>query len=256
MEEIRINKFLAQYGLCSRREADQWIAGQRVKVNGQLARPGTKVIASDLIEVDGKAIQKKTIELPPPPVGRQAPNLSSADGIQKVYFALNKPKGIICTTDRREKHNIIDYLDFPVRIFPIGRLDKDSSGLLLLTNDGDIVNKILRAHGQHEKEYVVTVNRPIPDEVLDEMTRGVPILDTVTLPCQIKRVNGKTFNITLIQGLNRQIRRMCEYFGYTVESLQRVRIMNISLGSLKAGQWRYLSQAELGQLTDLLEREN
>jgi len=175
----------------------------------------------------------------------------SGDG-EKVYIALNKPVGIVCTADPREPMNVVDYLDYPIRIFPVGRLDKDSEGLLLMTSDGEIVNRLLRAAGGHEKEYEVTVDRPVTREFLEGMMKGVPILDTVTLPCKVRRTGDRSFNIIIVQGLNRQIRRMCEYFGYTVTSLRRIRIMNIKLGSLKPGQWRELTQDEFTTLMNRL----
>ena len=221
---MRLNKFLAETGACSRREADQWIEAGRVTVNGAPAVLGTQVEEGDDVRVDGQ---------PPRPKPK------------RVYLALNKPIGIECTTDREVPGNIVDFVDHPERIFPIGRLDKDSEGLILLTNDGDIVNTILRAEHEHEKEYIVAVDRPITPAFLAGMAAGVPILDTVTSPCRVTRVGKNTFRIVLTQGLNRQIRRMCEQFGYTVRRLQRVRIMHVHLRTLPTGQWRPLSTAEV-----------
>jgi 23S rRNA pseudouridine2604 synthase len=224
---MRLNKYLAETGACSRREADQWIEAGRVTVNGARAVLGTQVAESDVVRVDGQPLRGKP---------------------RRVYLALNKPVGIECTTDRDVPGNIVDFVDHPERIFPIGRLDKDSEGLILLTNDGDIVNTVLRAEHEHEKEYVVSVDRPLTGAFLAGMAAGVPILDTVTNPCRITQVGRNTFRIVLTQGLNRQIRRMCEHFGYTVRSLRRVRIMHVHLGELPVGRWRPLTAAELGGL--------
>lgn len=221
---MRLNKFISETGICSRREADSWIEQNRVTVNGRRAELGTQVEAGDEVRVDGK------------PIGASKKN---------VYIALNKPVGITCTTERHVAGNIIDFIGHRERIFPIGRLDKDSEGLILLTNDGDIVNEILRAEHNHEKEYIVTVDRPLTPDFLKGMAGGVRILDTVTKPCTVTQVGRNTFRIILTQGLNRQIRRMCEVFDYTVRRLQRVRIINVHLGSLKVGQWRDLTEAEL-----------
>jgi 23S rRNA pseudouridine2604 synthase len=221
---MRLNKYLAESGACSRREADEWIAAGRVTVNGARAVLGTQVNEGDDVRVDGER------------AGVRPP---------RVYIALNKPAGIECTTDREVPDNIVDFVGHTERIFPVGRLDKDSEGLILLTNDGDIVNTILRAENEHEKEYVVAVDRPLTQDFLAGMARGVPILDTVTNPCRLTAVGRNTFRIVLTQGLNRQIRRMCEHFGYTVRSLRRVRIMNVHLGQLPVGQWRNLTPAEL-----------
>lgn len=224
-EPIRLNKYLSELGYCSRREADKLIAAGRIKINGAKIEMGTKVTAADRIEVDGTLIgQEKE---------------------KAVYLAFNKPVGIVCTTDTRvEKNNIIDYINYPSRIFPIGRLDKPSEGLIFLTNDGDIVNKILRAHNKHEKEYVVQVNKPITSEFIKRMQNGIPILDTVTRKCYVKQTHKQEFRIVLTQGLNRQIRRMCEYLGYRVTKLKRVRIMNIPL-DVKVGKWRHLTAKEV-----------
>ena len=224
---MRLNKFLAETGACSRREADQWIEAGRVSVNGTPAVLGTQVNDGDDVRVDGRPLRSKP---------------------ERVYLALNKPIGIECTTDRDVPGNIVDFVGHPERIFPIGRLDKDSEGLILLTNDGDIVNTVLRAENEHEKEYIVAVDRPLTPAFLAGMAAGVPILDTVTNPCKLTQVGKNTFRIVLTQGLNRQIRRMCEYFDYTVRRLQRVRIMHIPLGDLPSGAWRELTAAEVAGL--------
>ncbi|MBL8266707.1 23S rRNA pseudouridine(2604) synthase RluF [Steroidobacter sp.] len=224
---MRLNKYISETGLCSRREADARIEAGRVTINGVVATLGTQVNEGDAVCVDGQ------------PVG----------GEQKhVYLALNKPVGVICTTDREIRDNITDFVGYQERIFPIGRLDKESEGLILLTNNGDIVNEILRVENAHEKEYVVTVDRPVTEIFLNGMASGVRILGTVTRPCKVSRVGPATFRIVLTQGLNRQIRRMCSFFGYKVLRLQRVRIINLTLGSLKVGQWRELQDAEVRAL--------
>ena len=221
---MRINKFLAESGACSRREADAWIAAGRVTVNGVVAELGTRVAEDDQVAVDGRPIDAKP---------------------RRVYLALNKPVGVECTTDRDVPGNIVDFVGHRERIFPIGRLDKDSEGLILLTNDGDVVNHVLRAENAHEKEYVVAVDRPLTPEFLAGMAGGVPILGTVTNPCRVSQVGRNTFRIVLTQGMNRQIRRMCEHFDYTVRRLQRVRIMHIRLGELPIGKWRNLTSEEV-----------
>lgn len=235
MEEnqpVRINKYLSEIGYCSRRAADKLIDEGRITVNGKPVEMGLKVTPADEIAVDGAVVDQA--------------------GDKPVYIAFNKPVGIVCTTDTRvEKDNIIDYINFPTRIFPIGRLDKPSEGLIFLTNDGDIVNKILRARNHHEKEYVVTVNRPITEEFIQKMGAGVPILDTVTRPCEVKQTHKKEFRIILTQGLNRQIRRMCEYLDYRVVTLKRVRIMNVSLDVGK-GKWRHLTKKEMEEINRLV----
>jgi 23S rRNA pseudouridine2604 synthase len=224
----RINKFLSESGFCSRREADKLIEQGRVTINGKVPEMGTKISEGDVVKVDGRSIS--------PP--KEKP----------VYILLNKPVGIVCTTDqKREKNNIIDFVKHPKRIFPVGRLDKESEGLIILTNDGDIVNKILRARNHHEKEYVVMVDKPITPEFLNKMRSGVPILDTVTRPCDVKQIGPKRINIILTQGLNRQIRRMCEVLGYEVVKLKRVRIMNLVL-DVPIGQWRDMTEKELTEL--------
>ena len=221
---MRINKFLAESGACSRREADAWIAAGRVTVNGVVAELGTRLAEDDQVAVDGRPIDAKP---------------------RRVYLALNKPVGVECTTDRDVPGNIVDFVGHRERIFPIGRLDKDSEGLILLTNDGDVVNHVLRAENAHEKEYVVAVDRPLTPEFLAGMAGGVPILGTVTNPCRVSQVGRNTFRIVLTQGMNRQIRRMCEHFDYTVRRLQRVRIMHIRLGELPIGKWRNLTPEEV-----------
>ena len=223
----RINKYIASSGLCSRREADRLIEEGRVTVNGIVAESGMQVCGDDVVLVDGKNIIPETND---------------------VYIAFNKPLGVTCTTDSRDPSNIIDYIGYPERIFPIGRLDKNSSGLILLTNDGSIVNTLLRAENNHEKEYQVTVDRPYDDKFIKEMQSGVPVLGQITLPCKINRVSARVFRIILHQGLNRQIRRMCEYKGYKVVKLRRIRFMNINLGTLGTGQWRYLTAKEVNEL--------
>jgi len=232
----RINKFLSEAGFCSRRAADTLLKEKRVTINGEIAELGSKVASDDLVMVDGKSISTK--------------------GISPIYIAFNKPIGIVCTTDTKsEKDNIIDYINHPSRIFPIGRLDKPSEGLILLTNDGDIVNKILRARNNHEKEYVVTVNKPISKGFIRKMRSGVPVLETVTRPCYAEQLDKFSFRIVLTQGLNRQIRRMCEYLDYEVTKLKRIRIMNIHLDQ-PIGQWRDLTNSELKEIDRLLARSS
>lgn len=223
----RLNKFVADSGYCSRREADRLIAEGRVQVDGRHGALGDRVLPGMRVTVDGQSLS-----------GRG----------EKVYIALNKPAGIVCTTDPREPMNVVDYLDYPIRIFPVGRLDKDSEGLLLMTSDGEIINRILRAAGGHEKEYEVEIDRPVTKEFVEKMSAGVPILDTVTLPCRVRRTGEKSFNIILVQGLNRQIRRMCEALGCNVVRLRRIRIMSVRLGAMRPGQWRELSEEELSGL--------
>ena len=223
----RLNKYIADSGYCSRREADRLIAEGRVRVDGTTGALGDRVFPGMTVTVDGAAITRRS---------------------EKVYLLLYKPRGIVCTTDPREPMNVVDYLNYPVRIYPVGRLDKDSEGLLLLTSDGEIVNRMLRASERHEKEYEVTIDRPVTPQFVRQMTEGVPILDTVTLPCKIRRTGENSFNIVLIQGLNRQIRRMCQALGAQVTHLRRVRIMNLKLGRMKPGQWRELTPAELNEM--------
>ena len=227
----RLNKFVADSGYCSRREADRLIVEGRVQVDGRPGALGDRVLPGMRVTVDGQSLS-----------GRG----------EKVYIALNKPAGIVCTTDPREPMNVVDYLDYPIRIFPVGRLDKDSEGLLLMTSDGEIINRILRAAGGHEKEYEVEIDRPVTKDFVEKMSAGVPILDTVTLPCRVRRTGERSFNIILVQGLNRQIRRMCEALGCNVVRLRRIRIMNIRLGAMRPGQWRELSEEELSGLMERL----
>ena len=231
-QPIRINKYLSEIGYCSRRAADKLIDQNRVTINGKVPEMGTKIVSSDRVCVDGKPVKNENESF--------------------VYLAFNKPIGIVCTTDTRvEKDNIIDFINYPKRIFPIGRLDKPSQGLILLTNDGDIVNKILRARNNHEKEYLVTVDKPISKDFVQKMSEGVPILDTITRACVVEQISRFEFKIILTQGLNRQIRRMCEYLNYNVTNLKRVRIMNINL-DLPVGKHRNLSYKELKDLNDLI----
>jgi len=232
MEYKRLNKAISETGYCSRRAADRLIEEGKVKVNGQPVEMGQKVTSEDQITVDGKIITKE---------------------VGNIYLIFNKPVGITCTTDTDIKGNIIDFIGYPERIFPIGRIDKPSEGLIFLTNDGDIVNKILRAKNNHEKEYVVKVDKRITPDFIQLMADGVKILDTVTEPCKVEQIDAFTFNIVLTQGLNRQIRRMCDYLGYEVKELKRVRIMNIKLGSLKRGKYRSFSGSELSELKALIE---
>lgn len=232
-DEIRINKFLSEAGVCSRREADRYIQEGKVKIDGELAQMGSKVTKENQITFCGKPIKKEE---------------------KLVLIAFNKPEGIVCTSDHGEPDNVIDFINYGMRIYPIGRLDKDSEGLLLLTNDGNIVNKILRAENKHEKEYIVAVNKEITIEFIKKMSSGVPVLDTVTNYCDVKQIDKTTFRIILTQGLNRQIRRMCEYLGYKVIYLQRVRIMNIQLGRLKVGGWRNVTENEIEDLNKIIEK--
>ena len=223
----RVNRYISSSGFCSRRKADEYVAAGLVTVDGEMAVPGTRVLEGQDVRVDGK------------------PLFPDED---YLYIALHKPLGITCTTDTRVKDNVIDYLHFDKRIYPIGRLDKMSTGLLLLTNDGSIVNRILRAEGRHEKEYLVEVDKPLTDEFIQSMQSGVPILDRVTLPCKLIPTGSHTFRIILTQGLNRQIRRMCDYLGYSVRRLKRTRIMNIDIGTLPLGEWRSLTFKEIRDL--------
>ena len=232
MELTRLNKAIAQTGYCSRREADKLIEKGVVKINGAAVVLGDKVSASDEISVNGKVITK--VE-------------------KKIYLIFNKPLGITCTTDERVKGNIVSYINYPERIYPIGRLDKPSEGLIFMTNDGDIVNKILRARNHHEKEYLVSVDKAISAEFVRKMSTGVPILDTITRKCKVEKIDEYTFTIVLTQGLNRQIRRMCEFLGYEVYALRRLRIMNIKLGDLKKGQYRKFTKDEFAELNRLLK---
>ena len=233
----RINKYLSEVGYCSRRVADSLIEEGKVTINGEIPEMGTKVEDGDQVEVEGQRIEKSTKH-------------------EKIYLVFNKPAGIVCTTDRRvESDNIIDFIKYPTRIFPIGRLDKPSEGLIFLTNDGDIVNKILRARNNHEKEYIVSVNRQINRDFIQSMSNGVEILDTITKNCFVKQLGPKKFRIILTQGLNRQIRRMCESLGFRVKSLKRVRIMNIKL-DVSTGEYREFTKKELFELNELLKNSS
>lgn len=229
--DISLNKYISDTGFCSRREADKYIEQCRVSINGKDAHKGNRVKPGDDVRVDGEPLKKKK---------------------QTVYLALNKPKGVTCTTDQKDKSNIIDFVNYKTRVFPVGRLDKRSEGLIFLTNDGDIVNKILRAGNRHEKEYVVTVDQPISIDFINKMRNGVKILGTVTQKCYVKQEGPNRFTIILTQGLNRQIRRMCEALGYNVESLKRTRIMHMTLKGLPAGQWRYFTPAEVETINQML----
>jgi 23S rRNA pseudouridine2604 synthase len=228
----RLNKFIGETGFCSRREADKYIEQGRVTINGVVPELGTKVSLHDEVRIDGKLIRES----------REKP----------IYLAFNKPVGIECTTNLDVRNNIVDYINYPKRIFPIGRLDKASEGLIFMTNDGDIVNKILRARNNHEKEYTVTVNRPITDRFIERMSNGIPILDTITRKCKVEQISKFIFKITLTQGLNRQIRRMCEFLDYEVTALKRIRIINISL-DVPVGRYRDLTDTEINELNQLIE---
>lgn len=230
--EIRLNKYLSEAGVCSRREADRLIESGKVTVDGKRAETGMKVNESQIICVGKKQVKPQN---------------------EMVLLAVNKPVGIVCTEEKREKKNIIQFLKYPTRITYIGRLDKDSEGLLLMTNNGDIINKMMRAGNEHEKEYKVTVNKPVTEEFIEKMANGVPILDTVTRKCKVEKIGKFKFRIILTQGLNRQIRRMCEYLGYKVTRLERVRVMNIELGNLKPGEYRTVTDAEIAELYELIK---
>jgi 23S rRNA pseudouridine2604 synthase len=230
---IRINKFLSEAGVCSRREADRRIEAGEILIDDHVAVMGDKVMPGSRVFFQGREITKEE---------------------EMILLAMNKPAGIVCTAEKREKDNVVDFLHYPKRVYPVGRLDKDSEGLLLLTNNGDIVNKMMRAGNHHEKEYLVTVNRPVSDSFLRGLAGGVPLVElgTTTRKCRVEKVSGRQFKIVLTQGLNRQIRRMCEYFGYRVEKLVRVRIMNIGLGDLKPGEYRKVTGAEYQRLLELI----
>ena len=230
-EQLRINKYLSSIGYCSRREADRLLEQGKIQVDGHTAFVGERITKEQYITVNGIPVGEKPRE---------------------IVIAFNKPKGIVCTSSVKEKNNIVDYLHFPTRIYPVGRLDKDSTGLILLTNDGELTDRILRGKNNHEKEYLVTVQKPLRPEIVRAMEQGVPILDTMTRPCQIIQIDSHTFRIILTQGLNRQI-RMCEYFGYKVITLKRVRVMNIHLGELKEGTWREITGNELEELKNALK---
>ena len=230
-ESVRLNKYLSEVGVCSRREADRLIESGKVTVDGVTAQMGMRVTAGQIVKVGKKTVSKQD---------------------EMIVLAVNKPKGIVCTEDQRERDSIVRFLNYPVRVTYAGRLDKDSRGLLLMTNNGDIINQMMRAANRHEKEYKVTVDKPVTDEFLKEMAGGVPILDTVTRPCQVEKLGKYKFKIILTQGLNRQIRRMCEVLGYEVKELRRVRIMNIELGNLKPGEYRKVTDQELNELYELI----
>ncbi|MEP3350931.1 MAG: 23S rRNA pseudouridine(2604) synthase RluF [Marinomonas sp.] len=230
----RLNKYISESGICSRRDADRFIEQGNVFINGKRAKVGDQVMAGDTVRVNGQLIEPQ-------------------DADDFVFIVLNKPVGIVSTTESSERNNIVDFVSHGVRIFPIGRLDKDSQGLIFLTNNGDLVNKVLRAGNNHEKEYLVTVNKPITDDFIQGLAGGVPILGTMTKKCPVKKVAANVFNITLVQGLNRQIRRMCEHFGYEVMKLERTRIMNVNLKGLPVGEWRDLTQKELAVLLKAVE---
>lgn len=230
-KEIRLNKYLSDCGICSRREADRLIEAGRITVDGRTARTGQKILPGQDIKLDENPVEKKNKE---------------------ILLAFYKPRGIVCTEEKREKNNIIDYLNYPCRVFTVGRLDKDSEGLLLLTNLGEVANQIMRSRNGHEKEYLVTIDKEVTEDFLRQMTSGVPILDTVTRPCRAKRTGKNSFRIVLTQGLNRQIRRMCEYLGCRVVTLKRIRVMNIRLDGLKAGQYRELTEEEKRKLYQML----
>ena len=231
-EPVRLNKYLSEAGVCSRREADRLIETGRVTVDGQRAQTGMRIVPGQVVKVGNKVVSKQD---------------------EMIVLAVNKPRGIVCTEERRERDSIVRFLNYPVRVTYIGRLDKDSHGLLLMTNNGDIINKMMRAANKHEKEYKVTVDKEITEDFLKKMASGVPILDTVTRPCTVKKIGKYTFSIILTQGLNRQIRRMCETLGYEVKDLLRVRVMNITLDGLKDGQYRKLTDQELNELYDQLK---
>lgn len=230
-KEIRLNKYLSDCGICSRREADRLIEAGRITVDGRTARTGQKILPGQDIKLVENPVEKKNKE---------------------ILLAFYKPRGIVCTEEKREKNNIIDYLNYPCRVFTVGRLDKDSEGLLLLTNLGEVANQIMRSRNGHEKEYLVTINKEVTEDFLRQMTSGVPILDTVTRPCRAKRTGKNSFRIVLTQGLNRQIRRMCEYLGCRVVTLKRIRVMNIRLDGLKAGQYREVTEEEKRKLYQML----
>ncbi len=234
-ESISLNKYISNTGFCSRRDADMYIEQGRVTINGKDARKGNRVSPADIVEVDGEPLRKHA---------------------KTVYIAFHKPAGVTSTTDTRDKTNIISYINFPQRIFPIGRLDKDSEGLIFLTNDGNIVNSILRAGNRHEKEYIVTVDKPVTTSFIKDMGAGVRILGKRTLPCKVTQEGKFVFRITLVQGLNRQIRRMCEVLGYKVVRLMRIRIMNVKLDKLAAGHWRYLTQEEIRKIQTMIAGTN
>lgn len=230
-QSTNLNKFISSTGICSRREAEKLITAGRVTINGKPTQLGNRVFDGDVVKIDGRPLKSKP---------------------KTLYIAFNKPVGIVCTTDSKERNNIVKYINHPERLFPIGRLDKPSEGLIFLTNDGDIVNKILRAGNNHEKDYLVTVDKAITDDFINKMSNGIPILGTVTQKCKVTKVSTKVFQIVLTQGLNRQIRRMCEHLGYEVTKLKRTRIMNVNLDKLAIGQWRELTSVELTEINRMV----
>jgi 23S rRNA pseudouridine2604 synthase len=232
---ISLNKFISSTGICSRREADKWITAGRVTINGQPTKPGNRVLEGDEVHIDGEILQAKP---------------------EALYIAFNKPVGIVCTTDPKEENNIVKYINHEERLFHVGRLDKPSQGLIFMTNDGDIVNKILRAGNSHEKEYIVTLSEPITNRFIERMGSGVPILDTITQKCLVEELDEYSFRIILTQGMNRQIRRMCDYLGYQVEKLNRVRIMKIKLDDLKIGEWRELTTSEMEEINEMVKNSS
>lgn len=231
-DSINLNKYISATGICSRREAEKFIVAGQVTINGKIAQLGNRVFEGDEVRLNGKPLKSKP---------------------KTIYIALNKPVGIVSTTDSKERKNIVKHVNHPQRLFPIGRLDKPSEGLIFLTNDGDIVNKILRAGNNHQKEYIVTVDKKIDDRFIQRMSNGIPILGTITKKCEVSKLNDYTFKIILTQGLNRQIRRMCEYLGYDVKKLKRTRIMNVKLGALKPGEWRELSELEMKEINGMIQ---
>jgi 23S rRNA pseudouridine2604 synthase len=232
MESTSLNKYISETGICSRREADKFIEGGRVTLNGVIAVKGNRVAEGDVVLLNGKPLRSNP---------------------KRIYIAFHKPRGLTCTTDLRDKSNVVSYINHTQRIFPIGRLDKDSEGLIFLTNDGDIVNKILRSRNGHEKEYIVVVDKPLAPDFVRRMSNGIPILGTTTKQCAVEKKGQTTFRIILTQGLNRQIRRMCEYMGYEVKKLKRIRIMSMKLDDLAVGKWRYFTETEMKEIEELLE---
>jgi len=228
---VNLNKYISSTGICSRREAEKWIVDGFVTINDQPTQLGNRVFEGDVVKIKGKPINIKP---------------------KTLYIAFNKPVGIVCTTDLKERKNIVDFIKHPQRLFPVGRLDKPSQGLIFLTNDGDIVNKILRAGNNHEKEYIVTVRQPITSKFIEKMGGGLPILDTVTKKCEVTKLSDYSFKIVLTQGLNRQIRRMCDYLNYDVTSLKRTRIMNVNLEGIKVGEWRELTEKEMLEINNMI----
>jgi 23S rRNA pseudouridine2604 synthase len=232
MESTSLNKYISETGICSRREADKFIEAGRVTLNGVIAVKGNRVTVGDVVLLNGKPLRSNP---------------------KRIYIAFHKPRGLTCTTDLRDKSNVVSYINHTQRIFPIGRLDKDSEGLIFLTNDGDIVNKILRSRNGHEKEYIVVVDKPLAPDFVRRMSNGIPILGTTTKQCAVEKKGQTTFRIILTQGLNRQIRRMCEYMGYEVKKLKRIRIMFMKLDDLAVGKWRYFTETEMKEIEELLE---